>query len=87
MSKENGVQILSATFLDIISSYLKNLFSSSSHSTLDMDHVLSYVRTRVTREMNDSIPTSFSSEEVRQALKDMHPAKAPGPDGLPALFY
>ncbi|XP_073015397.1 uncharacterized protein [Primulina eburnea] len=29
----------------------------------------------------------FSSEEVKQALDDMAPFKAPGPDGIPAGFY
>ncbi|PNX56957.1 hypothetical protein L195_g058456, partial [Trifolium pratense] len=35
------------------------------------------------QEMN----REFTKEEVFQAIKDMKSLAAPGPDGLPALFY
>lgn len=33
------------------------------------------------------LSTPYIVEEVREALKDMHPNKASGPDGLTAQFY
>ena len=41
----------------------------------------------VTSEMNHDLHRPFSNEEVRVALFQMHPSKAPGPDGMSALFY
>ena len=75
------------TFLDIISGYFQIFFSSSSPSSLDMDPILSCVKPRVTGEMNYSLTSPFSSEEVRLALVDMHPTKNSRPNELPALFY
>lgn len=34
-----------------------------------------------------SLNHSFSKEEVQKALFDLHPSKAPGPDGFTAFFY
>lgn len=37
--------------------------------------------------MNEQLAKSFTAEEVVEALTQMCPTKAPGPDGLPAVFY
>jgi hypothetical protein len=37
--------------------------------------------------MKDSLLSPFSREEVRSALFQMSPSKAPGPDGMTALFF
>lgn len=29
----------------------------------------------------------FTEADITEALSQMHPAKAPGPDGLPAVFF
>ena len=37
--------------------------------------------------MNALLTKEFQAEEVRKALKQMHPLKAPSPDGKNPLFY
>ena len=37
--------------------------------------------------MNDQLSRKFTSEEVHKALQQMHPTKAPGPDGMSAIFF
>ncbi|KAL9673990.1 hypothetical protein QQ045_030254 [Rhodiola kirilowii] len=37
--------------------------------------------------MNEMLNAPFSEGEVKRALFQMHPTKAPGLDGFPAMFY
>ncbi|CAM8886139.1 unnamed protein product [Rhodiola kirilowii] len=37
--------------------------------------------------MNDVLLAPFTGGEVRRALFEMHPTKAPGLDGFSAVFY
>jgi len=49
--------------------------------------VLKCVQERVTSEMNEALLAPFSGEEVRTALETIGDLKAPGADGMPAIFY
>jgi hypothetical protein len=42
---------------------------------------------KVTPGMNESLLAPFSAEEVKKALYSIGDLKAPGPDGLHAIFY
>ena len=41
----------------------------------------------VTKDMNKELLTKFTDDEVKKALNQMAPLKAPDPDGMPPLFY
>jgi hypothetical protein len=42
---------------------------------------------KVTDAMNRELLSVYTAEEVHQALKQMYLTKAPGPDGMSAIFY
>lgn len=49
--------------------------------------VLSCVPAVINDEMNATLSKEFDEREVKEALYQMAPLKAPGPDGTPPLFY
>lgn len=52
-----------------------------------MDQILEVISTRIDQEMNDELCKPYSNEEIKDALFQMGPTKAPGLDGFPTLFY
>jgi len=41
----------------------------------------------LTSEEADNLVKPFTTDKIERAIKDMDPASAPGPDGLPVGFY
>ncbi|XP_073360407.1 uncharacterized protein [Aegilops tauschii subsp. strangulata] len=52
-----------------------------------MEELLCHIDTRVTPAMNELLCKEFTEKEVLAALDSIGDLKAPGPDGMPSLFY
>ncbi|XP_062232870.1 uncharacterized protein LOC133930222 [Phragmites australis] len=55
--------------------------------TLDPGPLLDMFSLKVDQEMNESLTKAFTDEEISDALFQIGPTKAPGPDGFPACFF
>ncbi|KAK9921713.1 hypothetical protein M0R45_030213 [Rubus argutus] len=51
------------------------------------DDIFNAVTSRISTSQVQFLEKSFSRAEVEVALKNMGPTKAPGPDGMPPIFY
>ena len=69
----------------IILDYFKEIYSTSFPE--EFRSSLGVIDRRVSDDMNDALLKEFQVEEVRRALKQMHPTKSPGPDGMSPIFF
>jgi hypothetical protein len=69
----------------IIHDYFSQLFSSEVGAT--DPNLIERVKPRVTTEMNERLVAPFSEEEVKKALFAIGDFKAPGTDGMHAIFF
>ncbi|XP_074314730.1 uncharacterized protein LOC141649965 [Silene latifolia] len=65
--------------------YFKQLFTTTRPT--DFGDIMRGVEGRVTREMNEGLRAQYTGEEVVQALNQMNPLKALGPDGMNGLCF
>ena len=81
----NGiVQSDLSTMGSIALTYFRNLFSSGFPNLDGLEISLTDV---VSLEKNESLVAPFSKEEFTKAIKQMHPEKSSGPNGLNPRFY
>jgi hypothetical protein len=69
----------------LVLNYFTDLFTSEVQETDPA--VLEKIQPRVTDFMNENLDAPFTAEDVRKAAFSIGDYKAPGPDGLHAIFY
>ncbi|MCI02045.1 hypothetical protein A2U01_0023077, partial [Trifolium medium] len=70
---------------DTLTRHFKDLFKSQD--TWHIPSTTEVVKNCITESMFSHLNSEFTKEEVTNAIMDMKGLAAPGPDGLPALFY
>ena len=70
---------------NLITNFYKDLFCSCAGNRYD--ELLSQVELKVTPLMNQILMKEFTDDEIKAALDSMGDLKAPGMDGMPALFF
>ncbi|KAL9671418.1 hypothetical protein QQ045_008986 [Rhodiola kirilowii] len=72
----------------IITNYFSNIFHSQVNVSSERWHrEFEAIPKLITTEKNEMLGAPFTEMEVKGALFQMHPTKAPGLDGFPALFF
>lgn len=69
----------------VILDYFVDMFTSVGPQ--EDEDLMNTLECKVTPEMNKELIKPYTANEVQTAIKQMHPAKAPGPDGMTHLFY
>jgi len=69
----------------VVVNYFSKLFSYSNPG--DFNEALRGVHKRVTVDMSRELEKGLTASEIKRALDEIHPIKAPGSDGLHALFF
>jgi mannosylglycoprotein endo-beta-mannosidase len=70
-----------------IYSFYKELFTAGPRSGVSLVEDFWPVRARVSANDNMELTLPFSPDEVRRAIMEMKADSAPGPDGLPVIFF
>ena len=73
------------SILATVVTYFQNIYTTTSPSCIE--EIIKAIPIRVTREMNEELTCPFIGEEVIKALHYIHPTKAPGLDGMSAVFF
>ena len=68
-------------------SYFDTIFTTYEPSADSFREVLQHVRTSVTKDFSDILLRPYSKEEIFDALRQIHPCKASGPDGMHTISY
>ncbi|KAL5790970.1 hypothetical protein ACOSQ2_005858 [Xanthoceras sorbifolium] len=71
----------------VVFDYFSDLFRSIQPSSSDFSTATSFLERKVDAQMAGRLGEAFTRAEVRSAVFEMGPNKAPGPDGFHALFF
>lgn len=71
----------------IFCEYFENLFTSINPMQHQMKSALKDMPCKISSEMNAQLDQPYTEADITEVLSQMHPTKAPGPDGLPAAFF
>lgn len=74
-----------AEIAEIFVKFFEDLFTTNG--SVDVEPVLNKVTAHISESEAVILGEPFTAEEVRHALFQMHPSKAPGPDGMSAMFF
>lgn len=84
----NGIWQSSKEGLDsVVIDYFQKIFQAGGVDNSALDLVFQAVNPRVSDAMNNSLWATYTMDEVKIALFQMHPSKAPGPDGMSPFFF
>ncbi|MCH99156.1 endonuclease/exonuclease/phosphatase family protein, partial [Trifolium medium] len=84
MNEENVAVTTQPELCEVALNYFNHLFKSNPSTH---DPILSLIAPKITQEDNDRLVMPITREELKEALFQMHPDKAPGPDGFNPAFY
>jgi 23S rRNA maturation mini-RNase III len=65
--------------------YFQELFTTGD--SLEVEACTNHVERKIDAWMNQQLLADFTRSEIYDALQQMAPMKAPGPDGFPACFF
>lgn len=71
---------------NIIFNFYSSLFSSQNPNINDIEFMSNFIPNSVDQDMSKKLDCPFNKEEVRKAMFDLSPSKAPSPNGFTALF-
>lgn len=85
LRNEDGEEVTNhEEMCQVVQRYFTNLFACESRETEIVNEVSSPV---ISNDQNVGLIADLSLEEFSRAIKQMHPDKASGPDGLNPAFY
>ena len=86
LRSENGQWSSSSEeVIEILIGYFQELYTSVNQVPCDI--ATEAIEKVINPDLNDQLAHDFTAWEVQKAIKEMAPLKAPGPDGMPPLFY